>query len=123
MPLKHDPPFTGALEITFATTGHDWLMGASDSDAANIPPAGWYVGGRPAAPVACAPRFVKWQTSHMKAVLKHADGSQYWSADYTYDGGMELSGWVVKTPAQAATLIARRLSARFKAEIGTRANS
>jgi hypothetical protein len=59
----------------------------------------------------------------MKAVLKHADGSQYWSADYTHNGGMELSGWVVKTPAQAATLIARRLSARFKADIGAGANS
>jgi hypothetical protein len=123
MPLKHDPPFSGALEITFATTGHDWLTGASNSDAANIPPAGWYVGGRPAAPDAPAPRFVKWQASHMKAVLKRSDGSSYWSADYLYDGGMELSGWVVKTPAQAATLIARRLSARFKADIGPRANS
>ena len=123
MPLKIDPPFSGGLEITFSTTGHDWFTGESHQGDGDMPVAGWYVGGRTAGAAPPVPRSLEWQTSQMRAVLRSANGSRSWSAAYVYNGGLELSGWVVKTPAQAATLIARRLSARFKADIGTNANS
>jgi hypothetical protein len=123
MPLERDPPFSSGLEVTFSTAGHDWLGGERGRPATNVPTTAWYVGGRHPEDVEPVPRGVKWQTSQLRAVLRRADGSRAWSATYAYNGGLELSGWVVKTPAQAARLIARRLAARFKADSEARLRS
>ncbi len=116
MPLKRQPPFTHTLDITFASTGHDWFNSDHDPSATPKADAPWYVGDRPAIPSETHVGGVEWQTSRMRAVLRRLGGEPVWSADYTYNGGMELSGWTVKTPAQAARLIARRLAARLKAK-------
>ena len=60
--------------------------------------------------------FLEWQNSTMLAVLRRADGERLWSADYSYKGGWEMSGWVVNTPEEAARLVAKRLAARFAAD-------
>lgn len=53
----------------------------------------------------------------MIVVLKHGDGGRLWSADYSYKGGWELSGWVVNTPAEAARLVAKRLKDKFLTDL------
>ncbi len=116
LPLKRAGPFTHTLDVTFSTTGHDWL-GAHGGARAGADEH-WYIGDRPGHPAEAKGGFVKWQTSHMRAVLSPMGEAPAWSADYDYDGGIELSGWTVKTPAQAARLIARRLAARYRAKPG-----
>ncbi len=116
MPLKRQPPFTHTLDVTFASKGHDWFNSDQDASATPKADAPWYVGDR--APTLSETHVggVEWQTSRMRAVIRRPGGEPVWSADYTYNGGMELSGWTVKTPSQAARLIARRLAARYRSK-------
>jgi hypothetical protein len=114
MPLKREPPFTQTLDITFATAGHDWVR--SDRVASGATEETWYVGDRPMDEPQTHGGMINWQTSHMRAVLRGESGGAIWAADYDYDGGLEFSGWTVKTPAQAARLIARRLAARYRSK-------
>ncbi len=114
MPLKREAPFTHMLDVTFSTAGHDWLK--SDRGPTGGGDDHWYVGDHPPSQAETHGGGFKWQTSHMHVVLKQADARPLWSADYDYDGGMELSGWTVKTPAQAAALVARRLAARYRVD-------
>jgi hypothetical protein len=60
--------------------------------------------------------FVTWMNGNMRVVLKRNDGKRLWNGDYRYKGGWELSGWTVKTPEEAATLILKRLHRRFLAD-------
>lgn len=115
MPLRRTPPFTHTLDVTFASAGHDWLR--NERGASGGRETQWYLGDRSAEPAqAGGGRGIQWQTSRMRVVLRRPDGGAAWSADYDYDGGLELSGWTVKTPAQAARLIARRLAARYRSK-------
>jgi len=111
MPLREAPPYTADLEIIFASAQQNSLGGATPKSPTG--PRGWYTGGRAAAASASQGPLWTWQNSTMSAVLKHADGEQIWSATYRYNGGYELSGFVVHTPEQAARLIVRRLTARY----------
>lgn len=111
MPLREAPPYTAALEIIFASAEQNALVGATGTTVSGH--GDWYTGGRPAGTSATRGASLTWQNSTMSAVLKHADGEQTWSATYRYNGGYELSGFVVHTPEQAARLIVKRLTARF----------
>jgi len=118
MPLREAPPYTAALEVTFASTTQSGYLGSSSTVATgSATSTGWYTGGQVVASTLSSGTFLEWQNSTMLAVLKHADGERLWSADYSYKGGWEMSGWVVNTPEEAARLVARRLAARFAADI------
>jgi hypothetical protein len=52
----------------------------------------------------------------MMIVLKKTDGTRLWTADYNYKGGMEMSGFVVNTPDEAARLVLERLKDNFESD-------
>ena len=117
MPLREAPPFTGSLEITFASTSQSNFQRSETKEAAGHATTGaWYTGGGALGSMLSAGTFLEWQDSTMLAVLRHNDGVQLWSASYDYKGGYELSGFVVNTPEKAARLVAKRLAARFAAD-------
>jgi hypothetical protein len=60
-----------------------------------------------------ANEFSKWQNSTMLMVSKSSDGARLWTGEYTYKGGMELSGFGVNAPAEAAKLVSKRMANRF----------
>jgi len=117
MPLREQPPYTGALEITFASSTQSGFLGTSSTLATGHAVSnGWYTGGRIASTTLGGGTFLQWQNSTMLAVLRGPDGARLWSADYSYKGGWEMSGWVVNTPEEAARLVTKRLAARFAAD-------
>ena len=114
MPLREAPPFTGSLEITFASAGQSNFRAPSTPTTLDHATSdGWYTGGRAGNSTLDSGKFLEWQDSTMVAVLKHNDGAALWTASYVYKGGYELSGYVVNTPEKAARLVAERLAARF----------
>lgn len=117
LPLREKQPYTGALEITFASTAQSGFLGTGTTIATgHAASTGWYTGGQVVSTTLTGGTFLEWQNSTMLAVLKRDDGERLWSADYSYKGGWELSGWVVNTPEEAARLIVKRLKARFVAD-------
>ena len=117
MPLRHAPPFTGSLEITFASTGQSSLQGVSAKAAkGRARSSRWYTGGRTAGATPAHATFLAWQDSTMDAVLTRGDAEPIWTANYSYKGGYEFSGFVIDTPEKAARLVARRLAMRFAAD-------
>ena len=118
LPLREAPPFTGSLEITFASASQSSSQVSATRKAAdnNTAKRVWRAGGGALGSVLGAATFLEWQDSTMLAVLKHNDGALLWTAAYDYKGGYELSGFVVDTPEKAARLVARRLAARFAAD-------
>lgn len=54
----------------------------------------------------------------MLLTIKDHDGNRLWSADYSYKGGWEMSGWSVNTPDEAARLCLRRIHEKLKTELG-----
>ncbi len=117
MPLREAPPYTAALEVTFASTTQSGYLGSSSTIATGSATTnGWYTGGQVVGSTVSSGAFLEWQNSTMLAVLKSNEGERLWSADYSYKGGWELSGWVVNTPEEAARLVAKRLASRFVAD-------
>jgi hypothetical protein len=117
MPLREKEPYTAALEITFVSSAQSGFLGSSSTLATgHVTSSGWYTGGRAVSTTLSGGTFLQWQNSTMLAVLRHTDGERLWSADYSYKGGWEMSGWVVNTPEEAARLITKRLAARFMAD-------
>lgn len=116
MPLRETAPFTGVLEITFASLSQSGFGGAPASTA-HARSGDWYSGRSRATLRGRGGMLLTWQDSVMEAVLKDADGERLWAANYDYHGGWELTGFVTTTPAQAARLIARRLAARYAVDV------
>lgn len=117
MPLREAPPYTSELEITFTSTGQSGFIGSSTTSVSGHSTTdGWYTGGRAVSTTLSSGTFLTWQNSTMLAVLKHVDGERMWSADYSYKGGWEMSGFVVNTPEEAARLIVKRLKVRFASD-------
>jgi hypothetical protein len=117
MPLRQVPPFTGTLELTFASASQSNFQASTTGEAAGHAKTGaWYTGGGALGSMLGAGTFLQWQDSTMLAVLKHNDGAQLWTAAYDYKGGYELSGFVVNTPEKAARLVTKRLAVRFAAD-------
>lgn len=120
IPLKEREPYSGTMEVTFASSSQSAFLGASSS-VGNASGSGWYtksgyVGGTATANATSvtAGSVFTWQNSTMIAVLRNNDGDRLWTADYNYKGGWELSGWVVNTPEEAARLVSRRLAENFR---------
>ena len=125
MPLREAPPYTSALELTFASSKQSGFIGSSSTlSSANATASGWYTrgggtayaSGTGAATTFSSGTFLEWQNSTMLAVLRRGDGERLWTADYSCKGGWELSGWVVNTPEEAARLVSKRLAARYVAD-------
>ena len=124
LPLREQEPFTGVMEITFASSDQSWFVGSSSTvGSATAYGSGWYshsgyIGGTAtitgsSSTVSSGGAFT-WQNSTMLIVLKKSDGERIWTADYSYKGGWEPSGWVVNTPDEAARLVIKRLKNKFK---------
>jgi hypothetical protein len=125
IPLREAEPYTGTLEITFASSTQSAFFGSSNTYASgSVTGSTWYTGagatghasGGSSTSTISTGAFLDWQNSTMLAVLKRSDGQRLWSADYSYKGGWELSGWVVNTPEEAARLVAKRLKAQYVAD-------
>jgi hypothetical protein len=117
MPLREKEPYTETLDLTFASSTQGGFLGTSTAIATgHATTTGWYTGGQVVSTAMSAGAFLEWQNSTMLAVLKREDGERLWSADYSYKGGWEMSGWVVNTPEEAARLIVKRLKTRFVAD-------
>jgi hypothetical protein len=123
LPLREKEPYTGTVEITFASSAQSAFIGTSStSGSASAYGSGWYTGRGYTSGSAYASGHsttvttgstFQWQNSTMIIVIKKADGERLWSADYGYKGGWELSGWVVNTPEEAARLVTKRLKEKF----------
>ena len=64
--------------------------------------------------------YSKWQNSTMLLIIKSKDGERLWTAEYNYKGGMELSGFSVNSPAEAAKLVTKRISEKFASDFSLR---
>lgn len=123
VPLREKEPYTGVMEITFASSDQSAFVSTSSTVGnANAQATGWYSGNgyvRGTAAVSGSSTTVSaggaftWQNSTMFIVLKKEDGERLWTADYNYKGGWEMSGWVVNTPDEAARLVIKRLKQKF----------
>ena len=124
LPLREKEPYTGVMEITFASSGQSAFLGTSSTvGSANAYGSGWYtgngyVGGAAtvtgnSTTISTGSTFT-WQNSTMMIILKRSDGERLWTADYNYKGGWEMSGWVVNTPEEAARLVVKRLKEIFQ---------
>lgn len=130
IPLKEKEPFSGSLEITFTSSAQSASIGSSTTaGGATAQSSGWYTGtgyvGGSASAVGSATTVSSggtftWQNSTMLIVLKKTDGDRLWTADYSYKGGWELSGFVVNTPEEAARLVLKRLKERFDSDFTSR---
>ena len=61
--------------------------------------------------------FADWQNSTMLVVMRSATGDRLWTGEYNYKGGMEMSGFRVTTPEEAAKLTVQRIANQFEKEI------
>lgn len=130
LPLREKEPYTGAMEITFASSDQSWFVGTSNTvGSATASGSGWYNGrgyvGGTATVSGSSTTFSSggtftWQNSTMFIVLKKGDGERLWSADYNYKGGWEMSGFVVNTPDEAARLVIKRLKQKFQQDFASR---
>jgi len=57
-----------------------------------------------------------WMNGNMLVVIKRNDGKRLWNGNYRYKGGWEMSGWTVKTPDEAASLMLKRLHRKLKSD-------
>lgn len=122
MPIREIGPYTGVLEITFSSSTQGAFLGSSNTvSSGTATTSGWYTGsgytgnasGHTQSSTVTTGTVFEWQNSTMIAVLKRSDGERLWSADYSYKGGWEMSGWSVNTPQEAARLVTKRLKARY----------
>lgn len=60
--------------------------------------------------------FAKWQNSTLLMVIRGPGHERLWMGEYDYKGGMEMSGFGVNSPAEAAKLTVQRLAKKFQAE-------
>jgi hypothetical protein len=123
LPLREKEPFTGVMEVAFASSDQSWFVGSSSTvGSATAYGSGWYsgtgyVGGSAtvtgSSSTVSSGGTMTWQNSTMFIVLKKIDGERIWTADYNYKGGWEMSGFSVNTPDEAARLVIKRLKNKF----------
>ena len=118
LPLREKEPYTGVMEVTFASSDQSAFFGGSNTVGNAAYSGRWYKGGANAsiqsnsATLSSGSVFT-WQNSTMMIQLKKMNGERLWSADYNYKGGWEMSGWIVNTPDEAARLVSERLRDKF----------
>jgi hypothetical protein len=124
LPLREQEPYTGVMEVTFASSDQSAFVGSSSTvGSATAYGSGWYSGSGytggtatvigSSSTVSSGGTFT-WQNSTMVIVLKRSDGQRIWTADYNYKGGWEMSGFSVNTPDEAARLVIKRLKNKLK---------
>lgn len=127
LPVAEKGVFTGTIDIVFSSVSDSNFVGVSNAYTTSSGYTnGWYTGagqiylnGRNSAitnTVSAGTGFT-WQNSTMLVILKDTYGKRLWSADYQYKGGMELSGFSVNTPEEAARLCIQRVADRMKDDL------
>ena len=124
LPIVESGAYTGVIEVSFLSSGQGYTM-QSTSSYSTAAAQGWYSGytGYGYAVASGSTTGIttgsvfQWQNSTMMVVVKN-HGSRIWSADYQYKGGMELSGFYVNTPDEAARLCAQRLGQFMASALG-----
>jgi hypothetical protein len=53
--------------------------------------------------------YSTWQNSTMLMIIKDSMGQRLWTGEYNYKGGMEMSGFSVNSPLEAAKLTTKRI--------------
>ena len=124
IPLREKEPYTGVMEIVFLSSDQSSFIGSSSTiGRVNAYGSGWYTGHGQVGSAVTATGIstslstggvLTWQNSTMLIILKKTDGERLWTADYNYKGGMEMSGFVVNTPDEAARLVLGRLKENFE---------
>lgn len=61
--------------------------------------------------------FADWQNSTMLVVIRTPSKERLWTGEYNYKGGMEISGFSVTTPEEAAKLVVQRIAQQFESDI------
>jgi hypothetical protein len=125
LPIKEKEPFTGRIEILFASTSN--ISSGNSAAAFNTATGtggGWYTGssgyagGNTATPSAGAsissPTVFGWHKNTMFLTIKDSRGQRIWSANYNYKGGWELLGWNVNTAQEAAHLCIKEIARQMK---------
>lgn len=130
LPIRHEEPFTGSMEITFVGSPQKLFGGTSRTEGnATASGTGWYagcgyVGGTAMltgqGPTANPGWKNAWQNSTMLIVLKRNDGERLWTAHYRYHGKWKLNPFVIDTPEETAWLVIKRLKAKFQHDFGSR---
>jgi hypothetical protein len=118
---------SGKLEITFESSSDGGLLGSSSTiSLANSPATGWYDGegywggtgySLSTSSDIASGSMLSWQNSTMLMILKDANGTRLWSADYEYKGGSDISGFWVNTADEAAKLCIKRLKERMRKDL------
>jgi hypothetical protein len=130
IPIRHEEPFTGSMEITFAGSPQK-LFGGTSSTVGNATDSGtgWYagrgyVGGTAMLTGQGTPGSHgwenAWQNSTMLIVLKRNDGERLWTAHYRYHGKWKLNPFVIDTPEETAWVVIKRLKAKFQRDFGSK---
>jgi hypothetical protein len=113
LPIAEKELYTGTLDVLFFSTPKTALFESS----------GWYtedgyVGARDSSFTGdrsvVSGETITWQDSTTVVTIKNKDGKKLWSADYTYKGRWELSGFVANTPQEVARLCIKRIARRMK---------
>jgi hypothetical protein len=115
LPIVESGTVTGTIAVKFGSDSEGYSMGYGTSTGSAVAYSGY--GGTHANAVGSSMGIVQdvsWQNSTMIVVIKRADGSRIWSCDYDYKGGWEMSGYTVKSPAQAARLVSERIADQMK---------
>ena len=120
MPVSKEEPFGGVIKITFSA-GKQTYIGIQPGYEASQVDNCWFSEGSYIennkeclnATEVVQGSLLTWQNSLMVITIKDLEKNVFWSADYTYKGGYEMSGFVVNSADAAAKLCVTRLSDRF----------
>ncbi len=116
----------GTVEITFTSQTQSAYVGSSSvSGRTNLQGNVWYTGASYARysgstytneTAFTSGVSLDWQNSNMLVIVKDKSGKRLWSADYTYKGGWEMSGFAVNTSTEASKLCINRLVKQFRSD-------
>jgi hypothetical protein len=117
LPLKREGPYTGTVEVLFASTlpnspvwatvggGSGWYSGGVAVGGENIPTSG-------ASPAAGGPR--NYLDGTMVVEVKDLDGKRIWALDYRYRGRWALSSLRLRSPEDVARYCVERLTGSMR---------
>lgn len=124
LPLREQGPFTGTVRIEFSSVARtDTLGTASPSPEVRPYGAGGYARG--AGEAAPTPRTAPdpaqvWLESVMTMTVADTKGRRFWHASGRYNGGVERTGFTVKSAEGTVPVLIQRLHDRFKQDFMVR---
>jgi len=121
IPIKKNGPFGGIINITFSAGKQTYIGVQPGFETNQNVRECWYSGNGyegndkdcKLATEVVSGSLLTWQNALMVIMIKDMDNNVFWSADYTYRGGYELSGFVVNSADKAAELSIKRLAGTF----------